>query len=130
MYICFESYILGTTYFSIRNNRLYTNTRIDHDTKAPGPQMAARVQCQVTQRHNSVIQLRERILHFTVLDRNDNLPELHTPANNISVTLDNPYFHNVSLFLSCNFLIAKIISSDGKHHDLAYMLLLMSYWST
>lgn len=88
----------ATTYFSIHNNRLFTNTRFDHDTNTPGPQMTARVQCQVTHRRNSVMQLRERLLHFAVLDRNDNSPELHTTETNISVKLDNPYFRNVRLY--------------------------------
>lgn len=92
-------YYIATTYFSIHNNRLFTKTRIDHDTRSPGPQMTARVQCQVTQRRNSVIQLRDRLLHFTVLDRNDNSPELHTADNNVTVMLDNPYFRNVSVVI-------------------------------
>lgn len=99
IFFVFFCTFLATTYFSIHNNRLFTNTRFDHDTNAPGPQMTARVQCQVTQRRNSVIQLRDRLLHFTVLDRNDNQPELHSSESNISVQLDSPYFRNVSLYV-------------------------------
>lgn len=75
---------------------IYTNTRIDHDTLAPGPQLTVNVQCRVTRPENAVLRSLNRALGFVVLDRNDNPPILHTTETNIAVQLDSPYVHEVS----------------------------------
>lgn len=75
-------------------------TRFDHDSMAPGPNMSAMIQCQVQQRPNSVIQIRNRLIHFLILDRNDNPPELHSTETNITVQLNDPYFREVIFFFN------------------------------
>lgn len=77
----------------IRNNIVYTKRRIDHDSLSPGPSLFAAIQCEVVQ--NQVVHDTNKVIRFTILDRNDNAPELHKDKRNITVQLDSPYFNKV-----------------------------------
>lgn len=73
---------------------MYTTTRFDHDSMNPGPSTATNVQCQVTERISGIVQISEKILQITVLDKNDNPPQLQTDEL-VTIKLNDPHFHQV-----------------------------------
>lgn len=77
----------------VRSNIVYTKRRIDHDSLAPGPSLNAAVRCEVV--HNQVVHDTEKMIRLSILDRNDNAPELHMDNRNVTVQLDSPYFNKV-----------------------------------
>lgn len=77
----------------IRSKTAYTKRRIDHDSLTPGPSLFAAVRCEVVQ--NQVVHDTEKVIRFSILDRNDNAPELHNDKRNVTVHLDSPYFNKV-----------------------------------
>lgn len=91
--------LVATDFLSIHGDdhlAISPTMAIDHDTMSPGPQLSANVQCRVTRKGNAVMRNLNRRLDLTILDRNDNAPELHSSDTNISVQLKEPYYSKVS----------------------------------
>lgn len=94
---------LATTYFAIESNVLMASTRFDHDSVSPGPIINTIVKCEVLNKLNHQVAVRDKLLRVNVLDRNDNPPEIQA-VEDISIKLDDPHFRKVKFFEIIFFL--------------------------
>ncbi|XP_030380544.1 proto-oncogene tyrosine-protein kinase receptor Ret [Scaptodrosophila lebanonensis] len=85
----------GSSYFALKQNLLYTKQPLDHDEFngifAHGGQLQTRISCKVrlsTQEQREFV----RTYNVTLLDRNDNGPQLQEKGAQLNFYLDQPYF--------------------------------------
>lgn len=88
--------INATEYLAVHGNVLRTsgNTSIDHDSPSPGPLLFAELQCTVQLVFNAPPVTITKVVEVTVLDKNDNYPEVHNGA--LQYTMPDPHFKKVS----------------------------------
>lgn len=92
------SLVNATEYLDMHGNILKTSSSnksaIDHDTLAPGPVLFANIKCMVQLEFNALPVTVTKVVQVTVLDKNDNYPEIHNVAQHYR--MEDPHFQKVS----------------------------------
>lgn len=53
-----------------------------------------KIQCQVTEKNSGIVHMSEKNIQISVLDKNDNPPQLQTDEL-VTIKINDPHFHQV-----------------------------------
>lgn len=114
------SLVNATEYLNIHGNLLTSSRKqaIDHDSLHPGPVLYAELKCSVQLAFDTPTVNITKVVQVTVLDKNDNYPELHNGAFHFMMA--DPQFKKVSLgniYIRVELFISSHISMVGMYHQ-------------
>lgn len=93
----------------MRNNKMITNSPINYENMMPGPEMKVSLQCEL--KLGSFSRVSTKTFNITIIDLNDNLIKVQDNHLHTNLTLDSPYFTQVSVVI----LTACVAKWDNKN---------------
>lgn len=81
----------------MKNNKMITNSPINYENMMPGPEMKVALQCEL--KLGSFLRVRTKTFNITIIDLNDNLIKVQDNHEYNNLTLDSPYFTQVSVVI-------------------------------
>lgn len=124
--IIVKTLLTASEFVSIKNNKLFTTTSLNHEMMLPGPELKVAVQCNLKLGETS--QLSTKVFNISVIDRNDN--SIKVQDKFVNLTLSSPYFVKVSVKTFDSYTVMSSLPRMClalAHHFVCLLLILMSF---